>query len=62
MEERRGKTCGPGQGRPRKKPRPPEEENPLVAENRRLRMEIEYLKKLNALVLANERARKNKRK
>ena len=62
MEERRGRACGPGKGRPRKKPRPPEEENPLVAENRRLRMEIEYLKKLSALVLANERARKNKRK
>ena len=62
MEERRGRACGPGKGRPRKKPRPPEEENPLVAENRRLRMEIEYLKKLSALVLANERAKKNKRK
>ena len=57
MEERRGRACGPG-----KKTRPPEEENPLAAENRRLRMEIEYLKKLSALVLANERAKKNKRK
>ena len=44
MEERRGRACGPGKGRPGKKTRPPEEENPLAAENRRLRMEIEYLK------------------
>ena len=62
MEERRGRACGPGKGRPRKKPRSQEEENPLIAENRRLKMEIEYLKKLSALVLANERARKNKQK
>ena len=34
----------------------------LIEENQQLRMEIEYIKKLSALVLANERARKNKRK
>lgn len=62
MEERRGRTYGSGKGRPQKKLPSADEENPLVAENRRLRMEIEYLKKLNALVLANERARKNKQK
>ena len=55
MEERRGKSCSPGTGPLKKKATSfPEEENPLVAENRRLRMEIEYLKKLSALVLANE--------
>ena len=30
-------------------------EEDLIAENQRLRMEIEYLKKLSALVLAEER-------
>ena len=37
--------------------RPPKikEEEDLIAENQRLRMEIDYLKKLNALVLEEER-------
>ena len=30
-------------------------EEDLIAENQRLRMEIEYIKKLSALVLAEER-------
>ncbi|MDD5945243.1 MAG: transposase [Clostridia bacterium] len=42
-----------------RKGRPPkldkEVEEDLIAENQRLRMEIEYIKKLRALVLAEER-------
>ena len=43
-----GKKCG----RPPKLDKQVEED--LIAENQRLRMEIEYLKKLSALVLAEE--------
>ncbi len=50
MEERRGRRS---KGRPRKNLDKPIEED-LVAENQRLRMELEYLKKLSALVLAEE--------
>ena len=52
MKERRGKTSGGKKGRPPKLDRKVEED--LIAENQRLRMEIEYLKKLSALVLADE--------
>ena len=55
MKERRGKACaasGTRKGRPPKLD--PKVEEDLVAENQRLRMEIEYLKKLSALVLAEE--------
>ena len=62
MEEKRGRACGPGKGRPRKQPQPPDLVKDLIEENQQLRMEIEYIKKLSALVLANERARKNKQK
>ena len=49
MKERRGKNNTSGRrGRPPKLDRKVEED--LIAENQRLRMEIEYLKKLNALV------------
>ena len=60
MEEKR-RRC-PGKGRPRKQPLPPDLVKDLIEENQQLRMEIEYIKKLSALVLANERARKNKQK
>lgn len=56
MKERRGKACsveGKRKGRPPKLDKKVEED--LIAENQRLRMEIEYLKKLSALVLADER-------
>ncbi len=56
MKERRGKTCaasGTRKGRPPKLDKKVEED--LIAENQRLRMEIEYIKKLSALVLAEER-------
>ena len=55
MKERRGRACkasGSNKGRPPKLERKVEED--LIAENQRLRMEIEYLKKLSALVLADE--------
>ena len=51
MKERRGKVCsasGTRRGRPPKLDKKVEED--LIAENQRLRMEIEYLKKLDALV------------
>lgn len=50
MRERRGRGS---KGRPPKFDKKVEED--LIAENQRLRMEIEYLKKLSALVLAEER-------
>jgi len=55
MKERRGRassTSGKRKGRPPKLE--PKVEEDLIAENQRLRMEIEYLKKLSALVLAEE--------
>ena len=55
MKERRGKASaasGTRKGRPPKLD--PKVEEDLIAENQRLRMEIEYLKKLSALVLAEE--------
>ena len=53
MKERRGKNNTSGKrGRPPKLDKKAEED--LIAENQRLRMEIEYLKKLSALVLAEE--------
>ena len=63
MKERRGKACaasGTRKGRPPKLDRKVEED--LIAENQRLRMEIEYLKKLSALVLAEERENGKKQK
>ena len=62
MKERRGRACkasGSNKGRPPKLDRKVEED--LIAENQRLRMEIEYLKKLSALVLADEQKNGKKR-
>ena len=62
MKERRGIACkasGSNKGRPPKLDKKVEED--LIAENQRLRMEIEYLKKLSALVLAEERKNGKKR-
>jgi transposase len=47
--ERRGRSS---QGRPAKLPKKVEED--LLAENQRLRAEVAYIKKLNALVLEEE--------
>ena len=59
MKERRGKSYGNKKGRPLKLNKKVEED--LIAENQRLRMEIEYLKKLSALVLAEEQKNGKKR-
>ncbi len=60
MKERRGKSnTSSRRGRPPKLDRKVEED--LIAENQRLRMEIEYLKKLSALVLAEEQKNGKKR-
>ena len=62
MKERRGRACkasGTRKGRPPKLDKKVEED--LIAENQRLRMEIDYLKKLSALVLAEEKKKKKKR-
>ena len=55
MKENRGKTRSAGSTRKGRPPKlDPKVEEDLIAENQRLRMEIEYLKKLSALVLAEE--------
>ena len=62
MNDRRGRACKASnirKGRPHKLDKKVEED--LIAENQRLRMEIEYLKKLSALVLAEERKNGKKR-
>ena len=55
--ERRGRGS---KGRPRKLPK--ELEDDLLAENQRLRAELAYLKKLQALVLEEERHQSKKRR
>lgn len=62
MTEKRGRASGEGQGRPLKKTLTSEREKDLIAENQYLRAENEYLKKLNALVLAEEQAINKKHK
>lgn len=70
--ERRGRSTkmdNPKKGRPRKKPLNEEMENDLIAENQRLKERIqyleaenEYIKKLSALVEAEEQLKGKKRK
>ena len=55
--ERRGRGS---KGRPRKLPK--EVEDDLLAENQRLRAELAYLKKLQALVLEEERHQSKKQR
>ena len=55
--ERRGRGS---KGRPRKLPK--EVEDDLLAENQRLRAELAYLKKLQALVLEEERHQRKKQR
>ena len=62
MKENRGRPSleGKKRGRPPKLDKKVEED--LIAENQRLRMENEYLKKLSALVLADERENGKRRR
>lgn len=55
-EERRGRACGPNKSQRRKLDKQIEED--LIAENQRLRAEVDYLKKLHALVQKRERQEK----
>ena len=62
LVERRGRACaasGTQKGRRPKLKKQVEED--LIAENQRLRMEIDYLKKLNALVLEEERQNRKRK-
>ena len=55
MKERRGRSTKAESGKKGRAPKLDKRtEEDLIAENQRLRMEIEYLKKLSALVLADE--------
>lgn len=59
QEERRGRACAASGTRKGRKPKLDKKtEEDLIAENQRLRMENDYLKKLNALVLEEERQNK----
>lgn len=58
-EDRRGKASGTRKGRHPKLDKQVEED--LISENQRLRAEVDYLKKLNALVQKREQQRKNPR-
>ena len=70
--ERRGRTTkmdNHKKGRPRKKPLDKQVENDLIAENQRLKAELEYLraeneyiKKLSALIAAEEQKKSKKQK
>ena len=57
MKERRGRSA---KGARPRKPLDKSVEEDLIAENQRLRMELEYLKKLSALVLAEEQEKNKK--
>ena len=57
--ERRGRACAASGTQKGRKPKLDKQvEEDLIAENQRLRMEIDYLKKLNALVLEEERQKR----
>ena len=57
-EERRGRATKMGKNSPRKSQNSIEKNEDLLAEVQRLRMENEYLKKLNALVQEREKSKK----
>lgn len=59
LVERRGRACAASGTQKGRKPKLDKQvEEDLIAENQRLRMEIDYLKKLHALVLEEERQNK----
>lgn len=61
-EERRGRACAAGESRKgRKSKLDKQTEEDLIAENQRLRAEVDYLKKLNALVQERERRERKPR-
>ena len=56
LVERRGRACVASGTRKGRKPKLDKQvEEDLIAENQRLRIEIDYLKKLRALILEEER-------
>lgn len=57
MKQRSGR---PPKNRKFREPLDKSVEEDLIAENQRLRMELEYLKKLSALVLADEQEKNKK--
>ena len=63
MKERQGRSCSAGGTRKNRPPKLDKKvEEDLIAGNHRLRMEIEYIKELSALVLAEERENGKKQK
>ena len=62
MKERNGGSAGSTRNENELTKTDKRAQEELIAENRRLRMEIEYLKKLSALVLAEERENGKKQK
>ena len=60
LEERRGRK-NMGKKKPSKTKKNVNENEDLLAEVQRLRMENEYLKKLNALVLEREKSKQKKK-
>ena len=60
LAERRDRACAASGTQKGRKPKLNKQvEEDLIAENQRLRMEIDYLKKLNALVLEEEHQNRN---
>ena len=61
-KERRGRVCTAGGTQKGRKPKLDKKvKEDLIAEVQRLRMENEYLKKLNALVLEEERQNRKRK-
>lgn len=60
-EERRGRSSKMSMKKPKKSKKNVEENEDLLAEVQRLRMENEYLKKLNALVQEREKSEQKKK-
>mgnify|MGYP002674671637 FL=1 len=62
LVERRGRACATSGTQKGRKPKLDKQvEEDLIAENQRLRMEIDYLKKLRALILEEERQDKKRK-